>query len=252
MNGFNISLAGKVAFVTGGNTGIGRSVCELLAKCGARVIFNYIENESSASGLVENIRSSGGSADKIYADVTKMSEIGTAVENILRTYGKVDILVNNAGIVRDRTIMKMQHEEWSKVIDVNLNGAFNCTRFIVPVMAENRSGKIIFISSVIGQKGGFGQTNYAASKAGLIGFAKSLALELASKNVQVNCVAPGFTDTQMLSSIPEDVREQLLKQIPMRRLASPEEVAYSVLFLASSMSDMITGQVIGVNGGLYM
>jgi 3-oxoacyl-[acyl-carrier protein] reductase len=247
-----VNLKGKVAIVTGSSRGIGRASALALAKEGINVVVNYLEHEKEAEETVDVIRKMDCQSLKVQADVCKVDDVLKMVEIAMKTFGRIDILVNNAGIVRDRTLLKMEPIEWENVLATNLTGIFNCTKAVLETMLKQKSGRIINISSVVGQRGNFGQTNYAASKAGIIGFTKSLARELASKGITVNAIAPGFTETSLVKNLPEKVKTQLLEQIPMRRFAKPAEIAAVVVFLASDASSYVTGQVINVNGGMYM
>lgn len=243
-------LLGKVAIVTGGSRGIGSTIAKELAAQGANVVINYNSSKEAAQSVIDEIGYLGGNAIMCQANVANMEEAQYLIEQTRSTFGKVDILVNNAGITRDRTFRNMSQEEWYEIINVNLNSVYHTTSAVINTMIEQKFGRIINISSIIGQAGGFGQTNYAASKAGLIGFAKSLALETAKNGVTVNAVCPGYIETDMFAAVPNSVMEQIISKIPMKRLGSTNEVAEAVLFLANS--SYITGQSINVNGGMYM
>ena len=245
-------LEGKVAVVTGASRGIGRQIALTLANQGATVIVNYNGSAERAEEVVEEIRQSGGSAEAKGCNVADFAECGKFVKEVLEQYKKVDILVNNAGITRDNLIVRMTEEEFDSVLDTNLKGAFHMIRHLTKTFMKQRSGKIINISSVSGVMGNAGQANYAASKAGLIGLTKSVARELASRNVCVNAVAPGFIGTDMTDAMPTQVREEVLGKIPLGRMGTPAEVAQAVLFLAGEQSDYITGQVLCVDGGMAM
>ncbi|WP_332631867.1 3-oxoacyl-[acyl-carrier-protein] reductase [Halalkalibacter flavus] len=245
-----LSLEGKVAIVTGGSRGIGAAIAKDLASKGAKVVINYNARKDAADGVLFEIDQLGGSGVAFQADVSNYDQAHALVENTIDYYGKVDILVNNAGITRDRTFKKLSEQEWNEVINVNLNSIYHTTSAVINPMLEQQFGRIINISSIIGQAGGFGQTNYAASKAGMIGFTKSLALETASKGITVNAVCPGFIETEMVAEMPEKVLEQIVGKVPMKRLGQTAEIADAVLFLANN--SYITGQCINVNGGLYM
>ena len=245
-------LEGKVAVVTGASRGIGRQIALTLANQGATVIVNYNGSAERAEEVVEEIRQSGGSAEAKGCNVADFAECGKFVKEVLEQYKKVDILVNNAGITRDNLIVRMTEEEFDSVLDTNLKGAFHMIRHLTKTFMKQRSGKIINISSVSGVMGNAGQANYAASKAGLIGLTKSVARELASRNVCVNAVAPGFIGTDMTDAMPTQAKEEVLGKIPLGRMGTPAEVAQAVLFLAGEQSDYITGQVLCVDGGMAM
>lgn len=243
-------LTGKIAVVTGGSRGIGASIAKGLARDGATVIINYNHSQEQAQAVVDDIRAMGRTAIAQQADISEAEETQVFIEKILADFGKVDILINNAGITRDRSFKKMSFDEWHKVIDTNLSSAFNTCKIALPSMLEQNYGRIINISSVIGQSGGFGQSNYAAAKAGLIGFTKSLALETAKSGITVNAICPGFIATEMVGEMPLNVREAIIAQIPMKKLGAPEEIAKGVLFICDS--EYMTGQCLNLNGGLYM
>ena len=244
------NLEGKIAVVTGGSRGIGASIAKGLGREGATVVINYNHSHEQAQAVVEEIKAMGSSAIALQADISEAEPTKVFIEKVLEKFGRIDILVNNAGITRDRTFKKMSFEEWHKVIDTNLSSAFNTCKIALPSMLEQKYGRIINISSVIGQSGGFGQTNYASAKAGLIGFTKSLALETAREGVTVNAICPGFFATEMVGKMPENVQEAIIAQIPMKKLGEPEEIAKGVLFICES--EYMTGQCLNLNGGLYM
>ncbi len=243
-------LEGKVAVVTGGSRGIGATIAKVLAKNGAFVAINYQTRTDSADAVVKEIEELGGTSCAIQSDVSKPEDVKSFMEEVKKRYGKIDILVNNAGITRDRTFRNLSDEQWNEVINVNLNSVFYTTSAVIDHMLERKYGRIINISSIIGQAGGFGQSNYSASKAGMIGLTKSLALESARNGVTVNAVCPGFIETEMVGEMPDNVKEGIISKIPMKRLGQTNEIAEAVLFLAQA--DYITGQSINVNGGLYM
>ena len=243
-------LKGRVALVTGASRGIGRAIALKLARHGAAVIVNYRGSHQSAQEVVREIEAFGGEAVALGADVSNGEEVKKMIAEIKERFGRLDILVNNAGINEDSLLLRMKSEGWEKVINTNLTGTFNCTREALKLILKSDSGSIINISSVVGQIGNAGQCNYAAAKAGIIGFTRSLAREMAGRNVRVNAVAPGFIDTDMTAKLSQEVREKLLAQIPMGKLGSPEDVANAVLFLAQPSSGYITGQTINVDGGM--
>ena len=243
-------LTGKVAVVTGAGRGIGRSISIALASRGALVIPTDVVNP--APGQPESERGGpGGVADVVLMNVTDAAAADAAFGTILADHGRIDILVNNAGITRDQLLMRMKREDWDRVLEVNLGGAFVCTQAVLRPMMKQRTGRIISISSVVGQMGNAGQSNYAASKAGLIGFSKSLAREVAARNITVNVVAPGLIDTDMTRALPPEVQAEWQSKVPLSRFGTPEDVAAAVCFLASDEASYITGHVLAVNGGMY-
>ncbi|USK60529.1 3-oxoacyl-ACP reductase [Peribacillus asahii] len=244
-------LTNKVAIVTGGSRGIGAAIALELAKNGAKVVINYNRSAGSAEQVIESIKKIGGEAYAVQADVSNSEESENLVKETINHFGRLDILINNAGITRDSTFKKLSEEDWRTVIDVNLNSVYNTSSIALPYLLESDAGRIINISSIIGQAGGFGQTNYAAAKAGIIGYTKSLALELAKSSVTVNSICPGFIDTEMVQEIPENIRENIVAKIPARRFGQPEEIARGVVFLCKD-GGYITGQQLNINGGLYM
>lgn len=244
-------LKGRVAIVTGGSRGIGASIAKELAKQGVAVVINYNSNSEAADQTVKEIEELGGQAYASQADVSDSAQARVLVEETIAKFGKLDILVNNAGITRDRSFRKLDEASWRKVIDVNLNSVYNTTSAALSHLQTSDAGRIINISSVIGQAGGFGQTNYAAAKAGLLGFTKSLALELARTNVTVNAICPGFIETDMVREIPDEIKEQIVSKIPQRRFGTPEEIARGVVYLAQDGA-YITGAELSINGGLHM
>lgn len=242
----------KVAVVTGGAVGIGEAITKELAAHGIKVVINYNRSSHAAENLVQMIKNQGGEATAIQADVSINSEAKRLIESAVETYGQLDILVNNAGITRDRSFKKLTEDDWREVIDVNLNSVYHTTSTALPYLIASEAGRIINIASIIGQTGAFGQTNYSAAKAGMIGFTKSLALELASKtNVTVNAICPGFIETNMVAEVPEHIRKQIIEKIPQKRFGQAEEVAKGVLYLIRDGA-YITGQQLNINGGLYM
>ena len=245
-------LAGKVAIVTGGSRGIGRAIVELLAKEGADVTFFYRGNVAAAEEVVTAGRAAGQSIASEQVDVRDAKACASAVERVADRASRVDILVNNAGLIRDNQLAAMDDEDVELVLDTNVGGVFNMTRAVVPHMIVQRSGKVINVSSVAGEKGGRGQTNYAASKGAINAFTRSLAVELAPRKVTVNCVAPGVIDTEMSQAVRDMAGDQVTSRILLKRYGKPEEVAYAVCFLASRYADYITGQIFAVDGGFKM
>lgn len=246
----NLTLNNKVAVVTGGSRGIGRAICESFCKNGADVAFLYAESVDAAEETVSYLGSFGTKVKAYRCDISDFAKTGEVFQEILADFGTVDILVNNAGITKDKLLLAMKPEEFSSVIDINLVGAYNTVKQVYPVMIKKRSGKIINISSISGLMGNAGQTNYSASKAGIIGFTKSVAKEVAGRGICCNAVAPGFVSTSMTTAFAEN--EALLSSIPLKRFAQPEEIANLVLFLSSDMANYITGEVIRIDGGLAM
>jgi 3-oxoacyl-(acyl-carrier-protein) reductase len=244
-------LKGKASLVTGGSRGIGRAIALELGRQGASVAVGYASNADAAEAVVGEITASGGQAFAFGLDVADPATIESAVASVVERFGTIDILVNNAGITRDRSLAKMSPEEWDAVISTNLSSVFHLTSRVLPIMVAAGSGRIVNISSVIGLHGNFGQANYAAAKAGIVGFTKSAALELARKGITVNAIAPGFIETEMIAAMPDEVRATILAKIPMGRFGRPEEIAQAVAYLVSSSGDYITGQVISIDGGLY-
>jgi 3-oxoacyl-[acyl-carrier protein] reductase len=242
----------KVALVTGSSRGIGKATALRLAEDGVNVIINYLNSDKEAERTAQEIKRMGCRAFTFQADIRNFRETQNLVNFSIEKFAKIDILVNNAGIVQDRTLQKMSLEEWENVIRTNLTGVFYCSKLVVPEMAKQKSGRIINICSVVGQIGNFGQANYAAAKAGILGFTKSLALEVASKGITVNAVCPGFIDTDMVRKLDSQIKEELLQKIPLKRFGYPREVAELIAFLASERSSYITGQTFNINGGLFM
>ena len=246
----NAALTGKVALVTGGSRGIGRSICTALAKAGAKVFINFASNSAAAEETAKLCPE--GSAELLGFDVSNSESVDAAFDAIREKAGKLDILVNNAGITSDQLLIRLKDEDWHRTMGINLNGAFFCSRAAAKMMMKARTGRIINISSVVGEMGNVGQVAYVASKAGLLGMTKALSRELASRGITVNAITPGYIETDMTKSLNQDLRERLAASIPLGRTGNPEEVAAAVAFLASDVAGYITGQVLGVNGGLYM
>lgn len=245
-------LDGKSAIVTGASRGIGRDIALYLAQEGAKVAVNYSGSKDRADAVVEEIKATGGEAFAIQANVDKADDVQNLISSALEQFGSIDILVNNAGITRDNLLMRMKETEWDDVLNTNLKGVFLCTKAVTRQMMKQRAGRIINITSIVGVSGNAGQANYVAAKAGVIGLTKSSAKELASRNITVNSVAPGFITTDMTEALPEDIKSQMLSQIPLAKFGNPEDIAKAVAFLASDDANYITGQTIHVNGGMYM
>ena len=245
-----MSLQGNIAVVTGGSRGIGRAICLELARQGARVVFSYAGNETAARQTEEEGAALDGTVRGVQADVTDSAAVQALFQEVLKQAGRVDILVNNAGITRDSLLALMKEEDFDRVVETNLKGAFLCAKAAVRPMMKQRYGRIVNLCSVVGLRGNAGQVNYAASKAGLIGLTKSLAKELATRGITVNAVAPGFIDTDMTAALPENARQALLGTIPMGRLGSAEDVARAAAFFAAAENGYITGQVLCVDGGM--
>ncbi|WP_342600660.1 3-oxoacyl-[acyl-carrier-protein] reductase [Psychrobacillus sp. FSL H8-0483] len=245
-------LDGKSVIVTGASRGIGKDIALYLAKEGAKVAVNYSGSQEKAEAVVEEIKSFGGEAFAVQANVDQAEDVQKLISTTLETFGTIDILVNNAGITRDNLLMRMKEQEWDDVLNTNLKGVFLCTKAVTRQMMKQRQGRIINITSIVGVSGNPGQANYVAAKAGVIGLTKSTALELASRNITVNSVAPGFITTDMTDALPEEVKNQMLSQIPLAKFGNPEDIAKAVAFLASDDANYITGQTLHVNGGMYM
>ena len=245
------SLKNKVAVVTGASRGIGKSIAEFYAKAGAHVSC-VSRNKDTLNNVVKNIVSNGGSASINAFNVSKSNEFEENINGIIKEYGTIDILVNNAGITIDKLIMRMKDDDWDKVLDVNLKGAFNGIKSVTKIMMKSRYGRIINISSVVGLTGNAGQANYAASKAGLIGLSKASAKELSARGITVNCIAPGYINTDMTAKITDENKENLYTKIPLGRIGNPNDIATAALFLASDEAGYITGQTITVDGGMVM
>ena len=246
------SLKGKTAVVTGASRGIGKAVALKLADLGANIVINYRSSSNSVEELIKEIESKGSKAIAVQGDVSVFLEAENIIKKAVEAFGSLDILVNNAGITKDGLIMRMKEEDFDKVIEVNLKGAFNCIRHAAPIMIKQKGGKIINMSSVVGVSGNAGQINYSAAKAGIIGMTKSAARELASRGVNVNAVAPGFIKTDMTEVLSDKVKESTINSVPLKRFGTAQDVANLVAFLASPSSDYITGQVINVDGGMVM
>ena len=245
-------LKGKNAIITGASRGIGREIALTLAENGANIVINYRNYNNEIEALVKDIEAKGVKIVTVKCDVSNFEEVENLISEAKEKLGSIDILVNNAGITKDGLLMRMKQEDFESVLDVNLKGVFNTTKLITPIMMKQRTGKIINISSVVGLVGNAGQGNYAASKAGVIGFSKSIARELAPRGVNINVVAPGYIDTDMTNGLSDKVKESILQTIPMKKMGSTKDVANLVLFLSSGLSDYITGQVINVDGGMVM
>jgi len=245
-----MDLSNKVAIVTGSGRGIGKAIALKLAEVGATVVVNDIGDAEPLNGVAEEIRAMNGQSLAIMADVSSASDVASMVETTINTYGKIDILVNNAGIARDQLVMRMSDEDWDKVINVNLKSVFLCTRAVLRNMVKQRWGRIINIASIVGIVGNPGQANYASAKAGIIGLTRTVAKEVASRQITVNALAPGFIDTEMTQRLTEDWRQELRKRIPLGYLGSPRDVAEAVAFLASEEARYITGQVLNIDGGM--
>ncbi|MCI9070540.1 3-oxoacyl-[acyl-carrier-protein] reductase [Clostridium sp.] len=245
-------LKDKNVIITGATRGIGREIALTLAKNGANIAINYRNFNSELEALINEIKSFGVDVLAIKCDVSVSDDVDNFVKEVKSHFKTIDVLVNNAGITKDGLILRMKEEDFDDVLDVNLKGTFNTTKFVSSIMVRQKCGKIINISSVVGIAGNSGQCNYAASKAGVIGFSKSVARELSSRNINVNVIAPGYINTDMTKNLPDKIKEEVIKSIPMKRIGEPKEVANLVLFLSSNLSDYITGQVINVDGGMVM
>jgi 3-oxoacyl-[acyl-carrier protein] reductase len=248
----NASLKDQVALVTGASRGIGRMVACRLAQAGAHVMVNFLRNTAAAEETLQRIEAAGGRATLAPFDVADPEAVQAAVHSLVERFGRCDVLVNNAGMTVDALVLRLKAADWDQVMTVNLRGTFNCSKAVARSMIRARYGRIVSMASIIGSMGNAGQAAYAAAKAGIVGFTKSMARELGSRNITVNAVAPGFIETEMTANLPEAVRTEYVRLIPAGRLGTAEEVADAVLFLARPESAYITGQVIGVNGGLYM
>ena len=244
-------LKDKIALVTGGSRGIGSSICKELAKAGATVLINYANSKDSALKVLEEIVEGNGKGEVVGFDVSDYSIVEEKIKYLIEKYEKIDILVNNAGITRESLFMRMKESQWDEVFETNTKGVFNCTKNVVRMMLKNQYGKIINISSVVGEMGNPGQVNYSSTKSALIGFTKSLAKELGSKNINVNAITPGFIETEITEVLSDSIKNKYKEIIPLSRFGKPEDVAKAVLFLASDDSSYITGEVLKINGGLY-
>ena len=245
------NLKGKIALITGGSRGIGKSIAKKLASEGATVVINYTQNETAAENTKKEIEESGGTAVTSKFDVADFDIVHQEVDKIIEKFGGLHILINNAGITQDTLLMRMKEEDWDNVISINLKGIFNCTKAVTRNMFKQREGRIINLTSVVGEMGNAGQTNYAASKAGIIGFTKACAREMAPRGITVNAVSPGFIKTDITDELPEDIRKDYISRIPLNRFGTPEDIAGAVAFLASEDAGYITGEVFRVNGGIY-
>jgi 3-oxoacyl-[acyl-carrier protein] reductase len=246
-------LQGQVALVTGGSRGIGRATCRKLAELGAQVIVNYSRSEKEAASIVQEINAKfSARAEALRFDVASPEEIEQGIERVISSNGRVDILINNAGVAIDGLVVRAKNADWQRTLDINLSGAFYCARAVARSMMKNRAGRIVNITSIIGQIGNAGQAAYSASKAGLIGLTKSLARELASRGITVNAVAPGYIVTDMTDAIGQERKDEMMKQIPLGRLGTVEDIAEAVAFLVSPAASYITGEVLSVNGGMHM
>ena len=240
----------QVVFVTGGSRGIGKAIALKYAEQGYNVVINYVSDKTDTQKLEQEFKEKGAQALILKADVSKKEEVEEVVNQIIKTFGRIDVLVNNAGITKDTLLMRMKEEDFDKVIEINLKGTFLVTKTVTPYMMKKRNGRIINLSSVVGVTGNAGQANYSASKAGIIGFTKSIAKELASRNIRANAVAPGFIETDMTSVLSDEIKDNINSQIPMKRMGTPEEIANVAYFLGSEESSYITGQVINIDGGM--
>lgn len=246
-----MDFSGNVALITGSSRGIGKSIALELASLGAFVVINYTSNEQAAQIVKDEIEAKSGKCEIRGFDVSSFSQVTEQIDSIVNEHGKLNYLINNAGITRDTLLMRMKEEDWDEVVNVNLKGVFNCTKAASKYMIKQKSGRIVNISSVVGEMGNPGQSNYAATKAGIIGFTKSVSRELASRNITVNSITPGFIDTDITSGLSDKIKEHYLGQIPLGRFGSPEDVSGVVSFLLSDAASYITGEVIRVNGGMY-
>jgi 3-oxoacyl-[acyl-carrier protein] reductase len=247
-----LDLSGKTALVTGAGRGIGRAIALKFGAAGAKVAVNYNASEAQAEEVVAAIKDTGGEAQAVKADVSKADEVDAMVSALVKEWGRLDILVNNAGITRDNLMMRMSQDEWDAVMDTNLRSAYFCTRAVLRSMLRNRWGRIISLSSVVGLTGNAGQANYAAAKAGIIGFTKSIAREVGGRNITANAIAPGFIETDISAGLPDALKAEMLKTIPADRYGQPDDIANAVVFLGSDLASYINGQVLNVDGGMVM
>ena len=245
-------LKGKVAVITGSSRGIGAVTALEMARQGANVVINYSSSKEKAEKVLNKVKATGSEGIIVQADISKLTEAKSLIKTAKKEFGKIDILVNNAGITRDNLLLRMKEKDWDTVMNINLKGVFNCTKAITRLMMKQRSGKIINMTSVVGIMGNAGQANYSASKAGIIGFTKSVAREMATRGITANAVAPGFIESDMTEELSEDVKEEMLSSIPLDKFGSPEDVANLICFLASDKANYINGQVINVDGGMTM
>ena len=242
------SLQNKIAIVTGASQGIGKTTAELFSKSGAHVVC-IARNEEKIKNLANMISKNGHSASYFPCDISDGDLIQNTIKSVINDYGKIDILINNAGITRDSLVLRMKNDQWDEVLNTNLNGAFYATKSVLRSMMKNKYGRIINITSIVGLQGNSGQSNYSASKAGLIGFSQSVAKEVASRGITINCIAPGWIETEMTNDLPQNLKSEILKNIPIGKTGTTEDIAYTALFLASKESKYITGQTITVDGG---
>ncbi len=245
------NLKGKIALVTGGSRGIGKAIAKRLASQGATVVINFAQNEAAANQTIKEIEESGGQAFASKFDVSDFDKVHQEIDKIIEKFGGLHILINNAGITQDTLLMRMKEEDWDSVISINLKGIFNCTKAVTRNMFKQREGRVVNLTSVVGEMGNAGQTNYAASKAGIIGFTKACAREMAPRGITVNAISPGFIKTDITDELTEDLKKDYISRIPMNRFGTPEDIAGAVSFLVSEDATYITGEVFRINGGIY-
>ena len=245
------NLKSKIALVTGGSRGIGKAIAKRLGSQGATVVINFAQNESAANQTIKEIEESGGQAFASKFDVSDFDKVHQEIDKIIEKFGGLHILINNAGITQDTLLMRMKEEDWDSVISINLKGIFNCTKAVTRNMFKQREGRIVNLTSVVGEMGNAGQTNYAASKAGIIGFTKACAREMAPRGITVNAISPGFIKTDITDQLTEDLKKDYISRIPMNRFGTPEDIAGAVSFLVSDDATYITGEVFRINGGIY-